>query len=243
MIILVADDELRQCMGIAKAVQTIRPSALVVPLANGAEVLRYLRNGPAHMVISDISMPDIDGLSMLEAMRERGMAVPVVFLSGYASFQYAQRAIHMGAFGYLLKPVDPNEVRMAIERVEQAMHSSAGGVMEGGGLSDGDMVRRMQQYLDDHYMNDLSLDAAAAAFGLNPNYFSGLFKALTGDTFSHRLTHVRIENARVLLREPDLSIAEVAEMVGYRAPSYFAKVFKGQVGVSPEQYRRRHGGS
>lgn len=241
MNIIIVDDEKRQRIGIQNTVQAIRPKDQVISLASGAEVLRYLTESQVDMIISDINMPDLDGLQMLEAIRARGLKIPVIFLSGYALFAYAQRAIKMGAFGYLLKPIDPDEVREVIEQAvlllnQSEIQTSLEVEQETG--SRHAMAKRIEQYLSEHYMQDLSLEEVAEAFGLNPNYFSGLVKSLTGETFSKTLANVRIERAKVLLRDVDLNVYDVAEMVGYKTPSYFTQVFKAQVGVGPEQYRR-----
>ena len=68
-------------------------------------------------------------------------------------------------------------------------------------------------------------------------YFSKIFKQLFDDTFINYLTNVRIEKAKVLLKDVSFNIKEVGASVGYTDSNYFTKVFKRAVGMSPSEYR------
>ncbi|THF76875.1 response regulator [Cohnella fermenti] len=83
--------------------------------ANGLEALELLRRQRIQLVITDIRMPDMDGLTLMERTREEGIKVDYLILSGYGDFAYAQRAIALGAKGYLLKPVKRDDLRAAVE--------------------------------------------------------------------------------------------------------------------------------
>ena len=72
---------------------------------------------------------------------------------------------------------------------------------------------------------------------VNPAYFSQLFKKETGCGFNDYLNSLRLENAKILLRQPFLKINEVADMAGYKSIAYFNRIFKKYVGVTPSEYR------
>lgn len=93
-------------------------------------------------------------------------------------------------------------------------------------------------YLENHYAEDISLQDMAARFFLSREYISRRFKQEFGVNISDFLAGVRIEKAKLLLLNPQLRIAQVAEMVGYQDEKYFSKVFKKQEGQTPNEYRK-----
>ena len=72
---------------------------------DGLEGLEVIRREKPDVVIMDIRMPDMDGLTMLEKLREEGVTSKAVILSAYSDFSYAKRAMELGVSNYLLKPV------------------------------------------------------------------------------------------------------------------------------------------
>ena len=80
----------------------------------------------------------------------------------------------------------------------------------------------------------------AEIVGLNPVYFSVLFKNKTDMNFSAYLVHVRMEKAKEMLVETNETIAAIADRVGYKDSRYFSQIFTKMVGVKPALYRRLH---
>ncbi|HAX50535.1 MAG TPA: DNA-binding response regulator, partial [Lachnospiraceae bacterium] len=74
--------------------------------------------------------------------------------------------------------------------------------------------------------------------GFNPTYFSSLFKKETGTTFMEYLLEIRLNKAKELLKETNLSVAAICERVGYTDLKHFQKIFKREMEVSPNQYRK-----
>ncbi|CAG7627896.1 helix-turn-helix domain-containing protein [Paenibacillus allorhizosphaerae] len=100
------------------------------------------------------------------------------------------------------------------------------------------MVELAMQYMDAHYMRDLSLDECAEVCGANVFVLSRSFKRVTGQNFIDYLTDLRIGKAKTLLRDTEHKINDIAERVGYQH-SYFNRLFKKFEGVTPTQYRER----
>ncbi|WP_219638300.1 response regulator [Cohnella sp. CFH 77786] len=103
------------------------------------------------------------------------------------------------------------------------------------------IVLRCQAYLQQHYMEDLSLESVASLFHFNPSYFSNLFKSKTGLNFSEYLLEVRIRQAKAMLENGQEKIADISEKVGFRNAAYFNKMFKRETGLSPNVFRQMKG--
>ena len=95
-----------------------------------------------------------------------------------------------------------------------------------------------KRYIQQHYQEALRLEDVSSAVGFNTTYFSTLFKKETGQNFVDYLTELRINKAKELLSGDDLSVQDVAEMVGYQDLKYFSKLFKRITGVSPSDYKK-----
>ncbi|MCR8658547.1 response regulator transcription factor [Paenibacillus endoradicis] len=91
--------------------------------ANGIEALQILRQTSIQLVITDIMMPDMDGLTLMAHTKEERIKVDYLIISGYSDFAYAQKAIELGAKGYLLKPVKQEDLQTAIEHVWQEIRT------------------------------------------------------------------------------------------------------------------------
>lgn len=93
------------------------------------------------------------------------------------------------------------------------------------------------EYIDEHYMDDLTLEQIASATGFSKFHFSRLFKQYTKSTFCDYLRYRRIKVSEMLLEQPELSITEVALQAGFPSISTFNRLFKEQKGCSPSEYR------
>ena len=100
------------------------------------------------------------------------------------------------------------------------------------------MVKRLLDYIEDHYQEDLSLDLLSENFSLSNSYISRLISNHTGKSFLEKLLEVRMKRAEQLLQENQLKISRIAEQVGYHDTSYFIQVFKKYFGMTPNEYRK-----
>ncbi|TBL71606.1 helix-turn-helix domain-containing protein [Paenibacillus thalictri] len=101
------------------------------------------------------------------------------------------------------------------------------------------LVGEMKKFIEAHFADpDLSLSLLSDQFELHPNYLSRLFKEEFGEKFIDYVTNMRIERAKELLAETNLSIQEIASQVGYSLPVSFIRVFKKHVGTTPGDYRK-----
>jgi two-component system, response regulator YesN len=102
------------------------------------------------------------------------------------------------------------------------------------------LVAKALQLLTDRYSEEIGLSQIAEELRVTPNYLSSEFHRVTGQTFSHQLSRLRMESAERLLMNPLYTIKEISAMVGYGSSRHFNKVFKKYFGVSPTSYRQEH---
>lgn len=101
------------------------------------------------------------------------------------------------------------------------------------------LISRALRYMEEHYAEECSLAAVAAHTHLSPNYFGNLFKKETGESFSAYVTSLRMDKAKLFLKNTDMKVAEIAQSVGYPDSNYFATAFKQTVGLSPTEFRKQ----
>jgi YesN/AraC family two-component response regulator len=110
---------------------------IVAKASNGEEALEYLKQGDVDLVITDIKMPVMTGIELMQTAREEGLSSAYfVILSGYNDFQYAQMAIRYEALDYLLKPVSAKGLIDVIDKVKSKKSATQGVVMPGQESSD-----------------------------------------------------------------------------------------------------------
>lgn len=95
------------------------------------------------------------------------------------------------------------------------------------------------QYIKEHFSEDLSLEKMASVVFLNPAYFSQLFKQKTGQGYKEYVTTLRLEQAKLLLLNPKLKLAEIAERVGYQDMRHFTQMFRKRFQLTPTEYRHQ----
>ena len=105
------------------------------------------------------------------------------------------------------------------------------------GLTDR-QLKRAEEYMLDHMDGDLGVEDLAAAAGLNPVYFARQFKLRTGSSPHRYLRSLRVKRAKELLRNDDMSIAEIALICGFCHQEHMTRVFKGECGTTPAAFRR-----
>jgi AraC family transcriptional regulator len=98
-------------------------------------------------------------------------------------------------------------------------------------------LRRAVEFMHDNCARELGLNEIAEAAYLSPFHFARLFKKITGATPHAYLASLRVERARRLLAETDLTLADVGARVGYESQSHFTKVFREATGLTPRAFR------
>jgi two-component system, response regulator YesN len=249
--ILIVDDEQKTREGLKKTLEIwSEGSHEILSAVDGPEAFHIFHKTKVHLLITDVSMPEMDGLKLLKKIKDDGHHPVVMIVSGYPDFEYAQEAIRLGVINYLLKPLSKQKL---IEAVMQALETEASRerteYMEK--VADQELLRidgkddharspikEAISYVNDHLNRQISLKEVAEFVHLNASYFSVLFKEQTRLTFSEYITRKKIQMAKNLLLTTDLSIEEIAHKTGYQTAKYFIKLFRELEGTTPSKYRK-----
>ena len=193
------------------------------------------------IVVTDIKLPGKNGLQMIEdAAVTNG-----IILSGYTDFEFTKRAIRLGVFDYLEKPVDDDELEASLKTLairiiedEKDMDSISDGcsiVLKEDVQSH--WIKVAIEYIGKNYMNQIALSDIARETRLSESHLSSLFKAETGINFLQYLNAVRIIAAIRLLSSSSMNVSEIARSTGFPNPGYFTKIFRRFMGKTPTEYR------
>lgn len=243
--VLVVDDESVVRKGIVLGVDWPSLGCVVVGEAsNGEEGLAAVEQYSPNLIISDIRMPKMDGIEMMQELRKRGYKAHAIMLTAYDDFQYVRSALQFGAVDYLLKPFRNQELVAAIHRVlEKEQDISAMKPQDMLPLVKGDKSKYVLEalnYIAEHYQeNDISITPIAHSLGVSESHLSHVFKKETSYTIIGYLTQYRVHAAMKLLQDCRYKVYEVSEMVGYRDVAYFGSIFKKLTGISPSEYQDR----
>ncbi len=240
--VLVVEDEEMIRKGIVLTVNWEELDCKVVgEAANGLEGLEAVKALSPDLIITDIKMPQMDGIEMLQKLREMGNNTYVIILSAYDTFSYAQSALRLGAVDYLVKPFHDGDLERAVTMVHDKLYPDSKTrilhVKEG---TKSNYVREAMEYIRLHF-NDpgICIGSIADHLSISEGYLSHTFKKETGLSPLNYLTQYRIQQAMQMLER--VRVYEVAEKVGYQDIAYFSSTFKKLTGMSPSDYQNAQG--
>lgn len=247
--VVLIDDEPIILEGMTRGMNWDKWNCKVVGTAgSGKEGLELIEREKPHIVFTDISMANMDGLTMLASIKSQHDQMQVCILTGYRDFDYAQQAIRLGVTRFLLKPSKMEELEEAMDAMtshlkehlveEQQVEDS-----EGKDILDSPannfIVKNALKYIEENYREKLKLSDVADHAYVSQWHLSKLLNRQTGQSFSDILNNIRIEKAKVLLKEPSLRIGNIAEEVGFLDIAHFSRVFKKLTGISANEYRNK----
>lgn len=257
--VLVVDDEAVSCTMIREMVEEhFVQVGIVAEAGNGKQAVEKAIQIQPDVVIMDIEMPLMNGVEAAKRIREQLPECAVVFLTAYAEFEYARQAMRIGAAEFLLKPVEEEELVKVLDKllaleacdqekrpvdklevvlpeVDVAEEVPEKKLRERSAM----IVMEAKKYIDEHYMEDLSIEDLAERFHISTNHFNRTFKQVYEISCKEYLITVRVEAAKQYLSSPLLTVREVGSMIGYADSNYFTKVFRKRVGMTPTEYRNQ----
>ena len=242
--VLIVDDEPVIVEGLRKIVDWEKYNCVVVGTASsGKEGLEMTEKYQPDILFTDIRMPGMDGLTMIAALRSEHKNMQIVILTGYRDFDYARTALNLGVFRYLVKPSKMKELDEAMEslteRLGKLSESSEKSEADDNESANNFVVKQALSYIEQHYKEKLQLTDVAEKVYVSHWHLSKLLNS-TGKSFSDLLNEVRIDNAKKLMEDSSLHIADISERVGFADTAHFSRVFKKYTGMSAGEYRNKY---
>lgn len=242
--ILLADDEENILLSTKKIfLDAFSGKVRVLTAKNGVECYQLYQNEKINMLLLDIKMPGISGVELVEQIRKTDKTVPIVILSAYADFRYAQKFIHYGVKDYLVKPIEISEllnvVSSIMNREEQPKAKTLGEQAEWKPEYENThtLVKEAKDYISKNIYRQLTLSVVAEVLHINKAYLCDIFKKETGTNMSNYINNLKVAEAKKLLLETRLSINDIAEKLNYSSSKYFIEKFTKSTGITPAKFR------
>lgn len=241
---IIAEDEELLLQNIIQKVEQCSAGFTVVGAAQtGSQAYELIEKTNPDLVISDIRMPVMDGISLLKKVREQYPNIDFIITSGYSDFEYARSAIKYQATEYLLKPIDPEELNASLLKLKTKYMLNQSHLedifnQDTASHTPAQIAQILKDYLILHYAEDINLNLIAYNLNYSSGYLTKLFVSHYGSSPSKYLINLRMQKAQhMLLHNPGLSIKQIGDAVGYHDQAYFSRIFKKYCKVSPAEYR------
>jgi AraC-like DNA-binding protein len=200
----------------------------------------------------DFEYPDMSGLRLIPEAKSRWPSAPIVMLTLQSSTDLAVWALRSRVFDLLIKPATKIETDRLLERISAAMRARRSQLerkpqaiaaqlpAETRYRPQAPAAPRLQAaiaHIAKHFLRPIPESEVALLCNMSPSRFCREFKSAFNETFGEYLANYRMKQAKRLLANPSMPVADVAVAVGFNDPSYFTRVFRKQEGVSPSEYR------
>jgi YesN/AraC family two-component response regulator len=263
--VLLVDDERLIREGISTIVDWASLNICIDTAASGIEAWEKITEDAPDIVITDIKMPGMNGLELIDKVKNYYPTIYFVILSAYGEFDFANKAMKYGIKHYILKPCNEDEILDVMKNVindienQREVEFILSRVNKDNITKKDIAIQDIDRYIT-NYKNTSSLikDAlkiiaynigneqfsltylAEQVLYVNPDYLGKLFKKEVGENFSYFLARIRIEQAKkIMLSEPNASINEIAHKTGFgNNPQYFSQVFKKFTNMTPSEYKK-----
>ena len=201
------------------------PIEIVGTAEDGNQALELISREKPNLVFMDNQMPFMDGFEVMKRIRD----TKVIIVTAYDSFEYAQRALRLGACDIILKPIELAQLKNAVTRAV------------GWNFTGNKTINCVLEYIHKNYNQKIDLDTLAQIAYCTQSHLAHQFKKHVGMTIMSYVHKIRIEAAANLLREQENSIQEIAELVGYQNLNNFYKYFKLYMNDTPAVYVQKFG--
>ncbi|SFW48648.1 response regulator transcription factor [Selenomonas ruminantium] len=205
--------------------------------ADGTEALPLIRSLHPDVLLTDIRMPNMDGLELARVLQEENILPKLVYLTSFADFDYVREALRLQAADYLLKPVDDEELARLLQKLGGSEAAEAAlpfaEELYAAKESRNPYVQAVWQAVVENYRQHISLEQIAADQLVSLSYISRKLKDETGQTFGTLLAKYRLQQAVKLLRAGTWRVYEVAEQTGFGDYKNFCQVFRRYLDTTP----------
>ena len=241
-IILIVDDnvELRNYIK-----NELKGDYTIKEAENGLEGLEKANKYMPDLIISDVMMPIMDGFEFCERIKSdiKTSHIPILMVTAKGMQIDKLKGIDSGADVYLNKPFNMKVLKshlkqlitsrqILFDKYFNGVHNSI--IAENSTSLDKEFMNTVLTYINDNISDEkLNVEHLANQLFLSRSKLYRKIKALTGDTANEFIRKVRLEKAKQIIEQSDLTISEVCYKVGFSSPSYFTKCFKDYFGVLP----------
>jgi len=226
---------------------------------NGKDGLNMTRQFFPDIILSDLMMPEMDGLEMIQNIKNDPeiSPIPIIMMSAKSSVEDRIKGIESGIDDYLPKPFNSKYLKSRIQGLidQRALMKnyylnlpSKGnrGVRQDLDLSqplikntDDEFIRKVMDYIEKNIeQSDIKIDDVAYDLGLSRTGFYRKMKTLIGISPIELIMEMRIKRAMQYIENSDYRFTEIAYKTGFNEPQYFSKCFRKQVGKSPSEYKK-----
>ena len=220
--------------------------------ANGKEALEIIQTKEITLVISDIIMPEMDGLTLCQNLKDNinTCHIPVILLTAKAEVEHRIEGIEVGADSYIPKPFDPRHLKVRVRKLidvrkkihESLEHAPSQKIEKQDGLNPRDtkFLTLLQTYVEEN-LDRIDLDAEQLAdnLAMSKTQLYRKVKAVTGFTPHGFIKHYRLKKAARLLKETTMTVTEVIYETGFNNRTYFYRSFKEMFKCSPKEYSNK----
>lgn len=251
--VLIVEDEEMIRIGLRYTIDWDKANCVVIDEAkNGEEGSEKILKLQPDIVITDISMPIMDGITMIQNTIDK-VVYSSIILSVYDEFELAKKAINLGVSEYLLKPLDEEEIFQALERAKDKVdlrkkyemikdNSNPFDVevlplsLYKGEHTASRQVNNMIKYIQEHYQERISIQDLVEELGMSSTYLNQRFREATTYTFNDYLNRYRIQKALNFIKSGEGKVSTIATDVGFSDYKYFITVFKKYVNHTPGHF-------
>lgn len=223
----------------------------VIPINNPGDVFEHLKRGAVDLIITDVMMPDIDGISLTKSIKsdKHLNQIPLVLLSAKRDIKEQVRGIDSGAEVYITKPFDVEYLEKIVSRLLQRkedLKEYYGSVLSAFELKNGrlthvednEFYEKVLKEIDTNISNpNLSVEMLSQALGCSTRQFYRKLKAINEKTPSDLIKEYRLKAVERLLVTTNLSIDEILYKTGFVNRGNFFKIFSQEYGMTPKSYR------
>lgn len=245
-VIVIAEDN-PEMMAVLKELFDVQYSVLCA--ASGDEAWEMVKQVKPDIVLSDVMMPGMSGTDLCAAIKgdDRLRDIPVVILTALNQTEHQIGSLLKGADDYIAKPFNSrllltrcNNLVSSRKRSESSKETASELALKATSAQDKEFLDKLTAIIEENIGNpDLNNDMLADLMHMSRSRFYSRFRAITNETPNDYITSCRLRKAAAILQqEPNKSVAEISEELGFNTQNYFCRRFKARFGVSPTQYRK-----
>lgn len=207
--------------------------------ANGKEAMELAGEEGFDVVVTDLHMPEANGLELLEWFKVMQPGAPVIFLSGQATIHDAIRALReWGGFDFLEKPIEMPVLTSVIERaLAHGRQELEVPPPEPSPAPLSPVSQRAMQAISERFREPIGLSQLSRDLGYSAAYLTDTLRRETGKTVLQWIMHHRLEEAKRLMHATDDSGQQIAEVVGFSSYNHFLRQFRQHFGMPPGAWR------